>query len=160
MTAAALFVEQLTAGVHDRQILTGVDLEIPFGEVHAIMGPNGSGKSTLCHVLTGKEGFDVSGAASLDGENLLKLTVPDAPALGLLQAFQYPVEVPGVSLGEFLHEVGDARGIDPTMVTLSTGRSGWMSMLLNGARTTSCPAGDSAADLQLRGARAEGGGAR
>ena len=110
---AGLAVEQLTAAVHDRQILTGVDLEIPFGEVHAIMGPNGSGKSTLCHVLTGKEGYEVSGTASLDGEDLLGLTVPERAELGLLQAFQYPVEVPGVSLSEFLHEIGDARGIDP-----------------------------------------------
>ena len=113
MTAPALAVEQLTAAVHQRQILTGVDLEVPFGEVHAIMGPNGSGKSTLCHVLTGKDGFEVSGAASLDGDDLLVLTVPARAELGLLQAFQYPVEVPGVSLGEFLREIGDARGIEP-----------------------------------------------
>jgi Fe-S cluster assembly ATP-binding protein len=112
MTAPALSVEQLTAGVHQRQILTGVDLEVPFGEVHAIMGPNGSGKSTLCHVLTGKEGFEITGSASLDGDDLFGLTVPERAERGLLQAFQYPVEVPGVSLGEFLREVGDARGID------------------------------------------------
>jgi Fe-S cluster assembly ATP-binding protein len=112
MTTPALSVEQLTAGVHQRQILTGVDLEVPFGEVHAIMGPNGSGKSTLCHVLTGKEGFDVTGSASLDGDDLFGLTVPERAERGLLQAFQYPVEVPGVSLGEFLREVGEARSID------------------------------------------------
>ncbi len=124
MTAAALSVEQLTAGVHDRQILTGVDLEVPFGEVHAIMGPNGSGKSTLCHVLTGKEGFDVSGTASLDGESLLELSVPERAELGLLQAFQYPVEVPGVSLAEFLREVGDAKGIDPAEMSDRIDREG------------------------------------
>ena len=64
----ALKVSHLSAGVDGKQILDNLSLEVPFGEVHAIMGPNGSGKSTLCHVLTGKAGYQVNGAASLNGK--------------------------------------------------------------------------------------------
>lgn len=110
--SAALAVSDLKAGVTGKQILNGVDLEIPFGEVHAIMGPNGSGKSTLCHVLTGKSGYEVSGAASLDGNDLLSQDVDERARLGLLQSFQYPTEVPGVRLREFMVEAAAERGID------------------------------------------------
>jgi Fe-S cluster assembly ATP-binding protein len=110
---AALTVADLHASVGSVEILHGVDLEIPFGEVHALMGPNGSGKSTLCHVLTGKTDYSVSGSASVDGTEILGLPVDERAALGLTQAFQYPVEVPGVRLGEFMAEVADVRGIDP-----------------------------------------------
>ncbi len=108
--ASALKIESLTASVADNQILKGLTLEVPFGEVHAIMGPNGSGKSTLCHVLTGKSGYEVGGSALLDGEDLLGLEVDERSRRGLMQAFQYPVEVPGVSLLELVTEAAVERG--------------------------------------------------
>jgi Fe-S cluster assembly ATP-binding protein len=108
----ALDVKGLDASVETKQILDGLDLEVPFGEVHAIMGPNGSGKSTLCHVLTGMEGYQVSGRARLEGQDLLSLEVDERARLGLLQSFQYPTEVPGVHLREFLIEAADERGMD------------------------------------------------
>jgi Fe-S cluster assembly ATP-binding protein len=107
----ALKVTGLSAGVEGKQILDGLDLELPFGEVHAIMGPNGSGKSTLCHVLTGKPGYVVEGSASLDGEDLLSLEVDERARLGLLQSFQYPTEIPGVRLRDFMLEAGVEHGI-------------------------------------------------
>lgn len=108
----ALSVNELSAGIDGKQILDGFNLEVPFGQVHAIMGPNGSGKSTLCHVLTGKSGYSVSGHASLNGTDLLSLDVDERARLGLLQSFQYPTEVPGVRLREFMLEAADERGID------------------------------------------------
>jgi Fe-S cluster assembly ATP-binding protein len=110
--SSALKVEGLTVSVPEKQILYGLDLEVPFGEVHAIMGPNGSGKSTLCHVLTGKAGYEVEGSAFLDGEALLSLEVDERSRAGLLQSFQYPTEVPGIRLEEFLLEASDERGVD------------------------------------------------
>lgn len=107
----ALKVTGLTAGVDGKQILDGLDLEVPFGEVHAIMGPNGSGKSTLCHVLTGKSGYHVEGSAALDGKDLFSLDVDERARLGLLQSFQYPTEIPGVRLREFLMEAAVEHGI-------------------------------------------------
>ena len=109
--STALEVQGLSAAVEGKQILEGLDLEIPFGELHAIMGPNGSGKSTLCHVLTGKSGYLVTGNATLEGRDLLSLDVDERARLGLLQSFQYPTEVPGVRLREFLIEAADERGI-------------------------------------------------
>ena len=108
----ALEVQGLSAAVEGKQILEDLDLELPFGEVHAIMGPNGSGKSTLCHVLTGKAGYTVSGRASLEGHDLLSLEVDERARLGLMQSFQYPTEVPGVRLREFMVEAAGDRGID------------------------------------------------
>jgi Fe-S cluster assembly ATP-binding protein len=108
---AALEVRSLSAAVEGKQILDELDLEIPFGEVHAIMGPNGSGKSTLCHVLTGKTGYVVSGEAFLEGKEILSLDIDERARLGLLQSFQYPTEVPGVHLREFLIEAAEDRGI-------------------------------------------------
>jgi Fe-S cluster assembly ATP-binding protein len=108
----ALAIDDLSASVDGKQILEGLDLEVPFGELHALMGPNGSGKSTLCHVLTGKSGYRISGQASLEGRDLLSLEVDERARLGLLQSFQYPTEVPGVHLREFLLEVAEERGID------------------------------------------------
>jgi Fe-S cluster assembly ATP-binding protein len=98
--------------VDGKQILEGLDLLVPFGEIHAIMGPNGSGKSTLCHVLTGKEGYQVSGEAFLEGREMLGLEVDERARRGLLQSFQYPTEVAGVHLREFLLEATEERGID------------------------------------------------
>lgn len=110
--SVALAVDGLSAAIDGRQILDGLAIEVPFGEVHAIMGPNGSGKSTLCHVLTGKPDYQVKGAASVDGEEIMSLDVDERSRLGLLQSFQYPTEVPGVRLREFLLEAADERGID------------------------------------------------
>jgi Fe-S cluster assembly ATP-binding protein len=110
--SSALKVEGLTVSVPEKQILYGLDLEVPFGEVHAIMGPNGSGKSTLCHVLTGKAGYEVEGSAFLDGGDLLSLEVDERSRAGLLQSFQYPTEVAGIRLKEFLLEASDERGVD------------------------------------------------
>ncbi|HEX6147667.1 MAG TPA: Fe-S cluster assembly ATPase SufC [Acidimicrobiia bacterium] len=107
----ALEVRGLTAAVDEKQILEGLDLIVPFGEIHAIMGPNGSGKSTLCHVLTGKSGYRVSGEALLEGEDLLGLEVDERARRGLLQSFQYPTEVPGVHLRDFLLEAAEEWGI-------------------------------------------------
>jgi Fe-S cluster assembly ATP-binding protein len=107
----ALKVQDLSASVDGKHILDRVRIEVPFGEVHALMGPNGSGKSTLCHVLTGKAGYEVTGSASLGGEDLLSLEVDERARLGLLQSFQYPTEVPGVRLREFLLEASDEAGV-------------------------------------------------
>jgi Fe-S cluster assembly ATP-binding protein len=104
-------IRDVRASVGETEILKGVDLEVPFGELHAIMGPNGSGKSTLCHVLTGKADYRVVGSAELGGVELLDKSVTDRARLGLLQAFQYPVEVAGVGLEEFLREIADEREI-------------------------------------------------
>jgi len=87
----------------DKQILTGVSLRVPKGEVHAIMGPNGSGKSTLAYVLAGREGYEVtSGEVFWNGENVLSLAPAERAAKGLFLAFQYPMEIPGVATLTFL----------------------------------------------------------
>ena len=96
----ALEVKNLHASIGDLQILTGVDLEVPFGELHAVMGPNGSGKSTLCHVLMGSEEYASSGDASVGGVDVMSMTVDERARAGLFEAFQYPTEVPGVSLDD------------------------------------------------------------
>jgi Fe-S cluster assembly ATP-binding protein len=87
----------------DVEILKGITLDIPEGEVHAIMGPNGSGKSTLSYVLAGQEDYEVTnGSVELDGEDLLDLDPEERAAAGLFLAFQYPVEIPGVNMSTFL----------------------------------------------------------
>ena len=84
---------QVSLAEEDKEILKGVDLTVEAGKVHAIMGPNGSGKSTLSYVLSGKDGYEVTGgSASLDGEDLLELEPEERAAAGLFLAFQYPVE--------------------------------------------------------------------
>ena len=108
----ALDVTDLRASVGDIEILKGLSLQVPFGEIHAIMGPNGSGKSTLCHVLAGKEVYTVSGDARLDGEELLGEPTDVRARMGLMQGFQYPVEIRGVKLVDFLKEAADEAGID------------------------------------------------
>ncbi len=108
----ALEVSGLSAAIDGKQILDDLSLQVPFGEIHAIMGPNGSGKSTLCHVLTGHPDYQVRGSASINGEDLLSLAVDERSRLGLLQSFQYPTEIPGVRLREFLLEAADERGLD------------------------------------------------
>ena len=100
-----LTVTGLRAGVAGREVLTGIDLTVRSGEVHAIMGPNGSGKSTLSHVLMGKPGYEVlGGSVRLDGVELLGLPTWRRARLGLFLAPQYPTEVPGVRLQEALAE--------------------------------------------------------
>lgn len=110
--SAALLVRGLQAHLGDLAILKGVDLEVPYGEVHALMGPNGSGKSTLCHVLMGKPEYTASGSALVGGTEVLGLPVDARARAGLFLGYQYPVEVPGVTLGELLEEMGRATGGD------------------------------------------------
>jgi Fe-S cluster assembly ATP-binding protein len=98
-----LSVKALRAKVGEKEILKGLDLEIGAGEVHAIMGPNGSGKSTLAHVLSGREGYEVTGGTvTFEGEDLLALEPEERAHRGLFLAFQYPVELPGVNNTYFL----------------------------------------------------------
>jgi Fe-S cluster assembly ATP-binding protein len=105
----ALQVTDLKARFGDLEILKGVNLDVPFGEVHVLMGPNGSGKSTLCHVLMGKSDYAATGSALVDGTEVLGLPVDERARAGLFEAFQYPVEVPGVSLDELIREMGEVR---------------------------------------------------
>jgi Fe-S cluster assembly ATP-binding protein len=110
--SSALDVRDLDAAIDGKQILNDLTIEVPFGEIHALMGPNGSGKSTLCHVLTGKSEYEVlDGTAQVDGKDLMNLAVDERSRVGLLQSFQYPTEVAGVRLREFLLEAADERGI-------------------------------------------------
>jgi len=100
---ALLEIKDLHATVGDREILKGIDLTVEAGEVHAIMGPNGSGKSTLAQVLAGRELYAVTGGqVTYDGKDLLALTPEDRAREGIFLAFQYPVEIPGVSNMYFL----------------------------------------------------------
>ncbi|MFP4496183.1 MAG: Fe-S cluster assembly ATPase SufC [Halochromatium sp.] len=112
-----LSVKGLKANVGNEEILRGLDLEVRPGEVHAIMGPNGSGKSTFAHVLSGREGYEVTaGSAMLDGTDLFALDPEERARLGLFLAFQYPVELPGVNnmyfLKAALNAIRKSRGED------------------------------------------------
>ncbi|MDJ0925460.1 MAG: Fe-S cluster assembly ATPase SufC [Acidimicrobiia bacterium] len=107
--ATALQVSGVRASYGDLEILKGVDIEVPFGEVHVLMGPNGSGKSTLCHVLMGKDEYEATGSALVDGTEVMGLPVDERARTGLFEAFQYPVEVPGVSLDDLLREMDEVR---------------------------------------------------
>lgn len=111
-------IQDLKAEIEGKSILKGLNLEIGKGEVHAIMGPNGSGKSTLASVLAGNENYDVTGG-SVDflGQDLLELEPEERARLGLFLAFQYPLEIPGVSNANFMkqsvNEVRKSRGLEP-----------------------------------------------
>src|SRR5690554_4543929 len=111
-------IENLHASINGTEILKGINLEIRAGEVHAIMGPNGSGKSTLASVLAGREEYEVTeGKVDFLGEDLLDLEPEDRARAGVFLAFQYPVEIPGVSNINFLktaiNEIREKRGQDP-----------------------------------------------
>jgi len=105
-----LSVSNLHATVDDKEILKGLSLEVPAGEVHAIMGPNGAGKSTLSYVLTGRSGYEVTaGTATLDGEDLLALAPNERAAKGIFLSFQYPLEIPGVPALTFIRTALNAQ---------------------------------------------------
>jgi len=104
-----LKIEDLHASVEGKEILRGVDLEIPCGEVHAVMGPNGSGKSTLSYVLAGREGYQVTrGQVLYQGRDLLGMSPEERAREGVFLAFQYPVEIPGVTNAYFLRAAVNA----------------------------------------------------
>lgn len=113
-----LTISNLHASVEDKEILRGINLTVNAGEIHAIMGPNGAGKSTLASVLAGKEKFIVTqGEVTFRGKNLLDLSIEARAAEGLFLGFQYPVEIPGVSMANFLrlsiNEIRKYRGQEP-----------------------------------------------
>ena len=113
-----LKIKDLKAQVEDNQILKGINLEINAGEVHAIMGPNGSGKSTLSSVIAGREDYEVTdGAIDFDGEDLLDLDPEERAHKGIFLSFQYPVEIPGVTVSNFIktaiNESRKGRGEEP-----------------------------------------------
>lgn len=111
-------IKNLHASIEGKEILKGINLEVKAGEVHAIMGPNGSGKSTLASVLAGREDYDITaGEVTFQGEDLLELSPEERAQKGIFLAFQYPVEIPGVSTTNFLktalNKVRESRGEKP-----------------------------------------------
>jgi Fe-S cluster assembly ATP-binding protein len=113
-----LSIKNLHARIEEKEILRGINLEVKAGEVHAIMGPNGSGKSTLASVLAGRADYEVtSGSVELNGKDLLDLSPEDRAREGVFLAFQYPIEIPGVSTINFMktavNEVREYRGQEP-----------------------------------------------
>ena len=104
-----LIIKNLKVAVEEKEILRGINLEVKPGEVHAIMGPNGSGKSTLANVLAGREDYEVTdGAIQYQGHDLLEMEVDERAQAGIFLAFQYPVEIPGVSTATFLKSTVNA----------------------------------------------------
>ena len=113
-----LKIKDLNAGIEDNQILNGINLEVNAGEVHAIMGPNGSGKSTLAAVIAGKDEYEVvEGSIDFEGEDLLELAPEERAHKGVFLSFQYPVEIPGISVSNFIKtsitEQRKATGMEP-----------------------------------------------
>ena len=122
MSSEILKVKDLRASIGGKEILRGIDLEIKAGEVHAIMGPNGSGKSTLSMVLSGNPAYKVEGGeATFMGHDLLDLSPEERSHLGLFLGFQYPVEIPGVSMVNFMRAAVNAKrkylGLEPMSAT-------------------------------------------
>lgn len=110
MSGTLLKIEGLHAKIGDKEILKGINLEIRLGEVHAVMGPNGAGKSTLGAVLTGKPGYEIkSGSVSFMGRDLLAMAPEERSWAGLFLSFQYPVEIPGVTISAFMKAAMDAK---------------------------------------------------
>ncbi len=109
-----LEIKNLKASINNKQILKGLNILIKPGELHAIMGPNGSGKSTLANVLSGKEGYEVSGELKYQGKDLIKIPIDERAQKGIFLAFQYPTEIPGVNTNNFLktslNKIRKARG--------------------------------------------------
>ncbi len=97
-----LVIKDLKAQIKEKQILKGLNLKINPGEVHAIMGPNGSGKSTLANILSGKEGYELSGKLEYEGNDLTGIPIEERAQKGIFLAFQYPTEIPGVNTSNFL----------------------------------------------------------
>ena len=128
---ATLEIRDLHVSVEDKEILRGVDLTVKAGETHAIMGPNGSGKSTLAYAVAGHPKYTVTGGeVLLDGESVLDMTVDERARAGLFLAMQYPVEVPGVSVSNFLRTAVTAvRGEAPKLRDFSKEMRGAMSEL-------------------------------
>ena len=113
-----LEIRNLHASINGKEILKGVDLTINKGEVHAVMGPNGNGKSTLASVIAGKDNFEVTqGEIIYEGKNLFDLSIDQRAAEGIFLGFQYPVEIPGVSISNFMktaiNEQRKYKGLDP-----------------------------------------------
>jgi Fe-S cluster assembly ATP-binding protein len=113
-----LSIKDLKAKVEGKEILKGINLEVKPGEVHAIMGPNGSGKSTLASVLAGREGYEVTGGEVFyNGKNLFEFESEDRAREGIFLAFQYPIEIPGVSTVNFMksavNEIRKYKGLEP-----------------------------------------------
>ncbi|MDC0163695.1 Fe-S cluster assembly ATPase SufC [Candidatus Pelagibacter sp.] len=97
-----LEIKNLKASIDNKEILNSINLSIKSGEVHAIMGPNGSGKSTLSNILSGKKGYEISGEIKFENDNLLELEIEERAHKGIFLAFQYPLEIPGVNINNFL----------------------------------------------------------
>lgn len=113
-----LEIKELRASIDTKEILKGLNLEVGYGEIHAIMGPNGSGKSTLANVLTGREIATVThGSVTYDGHNLLEMSPEERARDGIFLSFQYPIEIPGVSMVNFMktavNEQRKHRGLEP-----------------------------------------------
>ncbi len=117
-----LSIRNLKVSIKGKEILKGINLEVNAGEVHAIMGPNGTGKSTLAYVIAGREGYEVTeGEIIFKGRNILQLSAEERACEGLFLGFQYPVEIPGVSITNFLrtaiNEQRKYHGLDPVPAT-------------------------------------------